>query len=579
MNERPYRKHSRARCTAGYPRGGGTRRHFRLIAYLSFTALLILSIPGTTTLVFASAPSFSTTINLSSDPGTSSYPQIAASAGYQYVVWQDDSPGRPNTFFRAGNHNGTSFGPVINLSPGTGWSQNPQIAASGNSVYTVRQDNSTSNFNILFRASLNNGASFGPIINLFSVRLDSTIPQLAASGNNVYVVWQQAGTKNPQVYFAWSNNGGASFTAINLSNDAGSALSPRVAASGNNVYVVWRDNTPGNDEVFFALSTTSGASFASTVNLSNNAGESFNPAIAVSGTNVYVAWPDNTPGNYDILFRASTNGGTSFTPSLSQPAANLSNNPGGSIEPQLAASGSGVCLSWRDSTLGNSQVFFRSSSNNGSTFTPVVNLSNDAGAAYGAQLAMMNTDVYVVWADTTPGVEDVLLASSTDGGLSFGSPINLSSNSGFSLNPALAATNVSVYVTWQDDTGGNYDVLFKIGTLFTIMAPQANAQNVLTAENKSVTITLTGSDPQGLALTFYIVSSPTHGVLGPMTLTGPSSAQVTYTPNPNYGGQDSLTFKVYNSWLNSTAVTASIIVQPSVTSGNGTGGGRLPLAK
>src|SRR5205807_1295572 len=324
MNERPYRKHSRARCTAGYPRGGGTRRHFRLIAYLSFTALLILSIPGTTTLVFASAPSFSTTINLSSDPGTSSYPQIAASAGYQYVVWQDDSPGRPNTFFRAGNHNGTSFGPVINLSPGTGWSQNPQLAASGNSVYTVWQDNSTSNFNILFRASLNNGASFGPIINLFSVRLDSTIPQLAASGNNVYVVWQQAGTKNPQVYFAWSNNGGASFTAINLSNDAGSALSPQVAATGNNVYVVWR-----------------------------------------------------------------------------------ANNPGGSIEPQLAASGSGVCLSWRDSTLGNSQVFFRSSSNNGSTFTPVVNLSNDAGAAYGAQLAMMNTDVYVVWADTTPGVEDV----------------------------------------------------------------------------------------------------------------------------------------------------------------------------
>src|SRR5437879_3797962 len=478
MNERPYRKHSRARCTAGYPRGGGTRRHFRLIAYLSFTALLILSIPGTTTLVFASAPSFSTTINLSSDPGTSSYPQIAASAGYQYVVWQDDSPGRPNTFFRAGNHNGTSFGPVINLSPGTGWSQNPQIAASG-----------------------------------------------------------------------------------------------------NNVYVVWRDNTPGNDEVFFALSTTSGASFASTVNLSNNAGESFNPAIAVSGTNVYVAWPDNTPGNYDILFRASTNGGTSFTPSLSQPATNLSNNPGGSIEPQLAASGSGVCLSWRDSTLGNSQVFFRSSSNNGSTFTPVVNLSNDAGAAYGAQLAMMNTDVYVVWADTTPGVEDVLLASSTDGGLSFGSPINLSSNSGFSLNPALAATNVSVYVTWQDDTGGNYDVLFKIGTLATIMTPLANAQSVMTPENKSVTITLTGSDPQGLALNFYTVSSPTHGVLGTMTSTGPSSAQVTYTPNPNYWGQDSLTFKVYNSWLNSTTVAVSIVVQPTVTSTSGTGGGHFPLPK
>jgi len=80
-------------------------------------------------------------------------------------------------------------------------------------------------------------------------------------------------------------------------------------------------------------------------------------------------------------------------------------------------------------------------------------------------------------------------------------------------------------------------------------------------------------------LNFYIVSSPTHGALGTMTSTGPSSTQVTYTPNPNYWGQDSLTFKVYNSWLNSTTVAASIIVQPSVTSGNGTGGGHFPLPK
>ena len=578
VHERQHRSRSRHRSIAEHPRRG-IRRNFRLIAYLLLTALLILSIPGTTTLVFASAPSFSTTIDLSSNQGTSSYPQIAASAGYQYVVWQDDTPGRPNTFFRAGNHNGTSFGPTLDLSPGTGWSQNPQVAASGNSVYAVWQDNSTGTFNILVRASFNNGASFGPIINLDALRLDSTVPQVAASGNNVYVVWQQTASKNMAVYFAWSNNGGTSFTAINLSNDAGNALSPQVAASGNNVYVVWRDNTPGNDEVFFAVSTTSGTSFATTVNLSNNAGESFNPDIAISGTNVYVAWPDNTPGNFDILFRASTNGGATFTPSLSQPAANLSNNPGGSIEPQLATSGNGVCLSWRDSTLGNSQIFFRSSSNNGATFTPVVNLSNDAGSAYNAHLAMVNTDVYVAWADTTPGVEDVLLASSTDGGLSFGSPINLSNDSGFSLNPALVATNVSVYVTWQDDTPGNYDVFFKIGTLFTIMAPQGNAQSVLTPENKSVTITLTGSDPQGLALNFYVVSGPTHGVLGTMTSTGPTSAQVTYTPNSNYWGQDSFTFKVGNSWLNSTAAAASIVVQPAITSTSGTGGGRFPLPK
>ena len=37
--------------------------------------------------------------------------------------------------------------------------------------------------------------------------------------------------------------------SINLSNNAASSLDPGVAASGNNVYVVWYDNTPGNFEI------------------------------------------------------------------------------------------------------------------------------------------------------------------------------------------------------------------------------------------------------------------------------------------------------------------------------------------
>ena len=37
-----------------------------------------------------------------------------------------------------------------------------------------------------------------------------------------------------------------------------------------------------------------------------NAGQKFSPQIAVSGNNVYVVWTDKTPGNFDILFKRST---------------------------------------------------------------------------------------------------------------------------------------------------------------------------------------------------------------------------------------------------------------------------------
>jgi len=65
---------------------------------------------------------------------------------------------------------------------------------------------------------------------------------------------------------------------------------------------VWEDNTLGEREIFFRKSTDGGASFDATVNLSNNVGGSFDPQIAVSGNNVYVVWVDITPG-LDIFFK------------------------------------------------------------------------------------------------------------------------------------------------------------------------------------------------------------------------------------------------------------------------------------
>ena len=52
------------------------------------------------------------------------------------------------------------------------------------------------------------------------------------------------------------------------------------------------DNTPGNNDIFFAASTNNGTSFSTPINLSNNTGLSVFPQIATSGNNVYVTWQD-----------------------------------------------------------------------------------------------------------------------------------------------------------------------------------------------------------------------------------------------------------------------------------------------
>jgi len=86
--------------------------------------------------------------------------------------------------------------------------------------------------------------------------------------------------------------------------------------------------------------------------------------------------------------------------------------------------------------------------------------------------------------------------------------------------------------------------------------PIAYNQTITTAEDTSKGITLTASDPDSDPLTYFIVTGPTHG-----SLSG-SPPSVTYTPDPNYNGADSFTFKAYDGKAYSNVATVSITVTP-----------------
>jgi large repetitive protein len=102
--------------------------------------------------------------------------------------------------------------------------------------------------------------------------------------------------------------------------------------------------------------------------------------------------------------------------------------------------------------------------------------------------------------------------------------------------------------------------------------PVAASQTTSTNEDTAKLITLSGSDQDSTTLappplTFTIVSPPAHGGLSavvpdtPCTSTPPGvtcTAKVTYTPNANFNGTDSFTFKVNDGSLDSTAATVTI---------------------
>jgi hypothetical protein len=168
-------------------------------------------------------------------------------------------------------------------------------------------------------------------------------------------------TGNDDIQYRRSTDGGASFgSTINLSNDPGLSQDPQIATSGNNVYVVWKDNTPysfdktHNWQIFFKKSTDGGASFGSTIDLSNSHGFSLYPKIDMSGGNINIVWQDNATGNWDTYYTQGRDNGTTF-----DSVVNLSHNDGNAEHVQISTSDNKVYAAWDDDTLGTKMIFFK----------------------------------------------------------------------------------------------------------------------------------------------------------------------------------------------------------------------------
>jgi type II secretory pathway pseudopilin PulG len=96
------------------------------------------------------------------------------------------------------------------------------IATSDNNVYVTWWTNKTGNDEVMFRASADNGVTFGDKMNLSNTtEADSDDAQIAASGNSVYVTW-------------WERNDTSDTPVARVSNDNGATFGPllRLAANG-----------------------------------------------------------------------------------------------------------------------------------------------------------------------------------------------------------------------------------------------------------------------------------------------------------------------------------------------------------
>jgi hypothetical protein len=107
---------------------------------------------------------------------------------------------------------------------------------------------------------------------------------------------------------------------------------------------------------FLLIQTAQATDWAAPQRLTWISGISVYPAIAVNSyDDPCVFWANQTPGNWDIYYRCSTDGALTWTA-----AQRLTLTPGDSLSPAVAAGGSGdLHLVWYDDTPGNYEIYHK----------------------------------------------------------------------------------------------------------------------------------------------------------------------------------------------------------------------------
>ena len=132
---------------------------------------------------------------------------------------------------------------------------------------------------------------------------------------------------------------------------------------------------------------------------------------------------------------------------------NLTQNEDDSVYPQISSSSENIYIVWQESVgsygTSNYDIFFKKSNDSGETFGSPINLSNNTGFSEHPQIASVGNIIYIVWVDDSSGEREIMFCKSSDSGKTFSNSTIVSKNSMGPNHVELAAEGQSVYIVWN----------------------------------------------------------------------------------------------------------------------------------
>jgi hypothetical protein len=327
------------------------------------------------------------------------------------------------------------------------------VAAEGEEVFYSRSVDGGHTFSAPVLISTNSQVSFNSILTL-------------DPAGNLYAVWGsfviQDGTQ--RLFFSKSTDHGNSFSApITMTPSAQVPDFPALAVDRNGNIVLSYVEFSGNVvRVFETRSADGGATFSSPAQVSTNSQQvEDEPSVAFdSKGGAYIGYNAFQAGLNSVFVAVASDGSHFNTTSMIPTSVDA-------FAPNITVDRSdNVYMTFynrfEDPILGvNREVMVSRSCDAGNSFSPPVNVSNNDGQSVFPHIAADSRGILsVAWEDTTNNdQEDIFLARSSDGGVTFETPMNVSANSGFSQTAIVAVDNSgNLLISWTDDSPAQQDI-------------------------------------------------------------------------------------------------------------------------
>lgn len=335
------------------------------------------------------------------------------------------------------------------------------MVASGNTIHVAWYDNRDANLEIYYKRSTDKGVTWGTDTRLTFNSAVSEWPALSVFGSIVHVVWYDNRDGNYELYYKRSMDDGASWSADSrLTNFSGHSFNPSVFVLGEIVHVTWYDNRDGNYEIYYKRSSDGGINWSTDLRLTNNTATSWDPAVSASDSAIHIIWWDNRDGNYEIYYKRSTDSGATWGSDT-----RLTNESSSSEFCNISNSGPVVHVTWNDIRDGNYEIYYKRSTDAGVTWGTDTRLTNNAAISRRSFAFPSGEYLHVVWGDNRDGNFEVYYKRSNDKGVTWGPDTRLTNNSAISERPFLSLSGQVVNVLWHDNRDGNYELYYKRDSL------------------------------------------------------------------------------------------------------------------